>query len=212
MQQLASFSADMGDVIGLDDILETTLVPDDLSDVGNYITSTVSAAGTTLYFDPTGQGLQGSAFAVLQGVDTTVAQLVADGAMQYVPDATTAIATNGTTILAQVGNRYELNPAGGGTGPLLELNGRVVTAGQFPAGWTPVGAEQTANGYEVAWSVPGANEYEVWNTGSNGDYTSAAAGILSGTSLSLRGWKPTSARTSPAPSCPRRRPRLRPTA
>ena len=57
------------------------------------------------------------------------------------PASTTMIATNGTTTLAQVGNLFELNPAGGGTGPLLELNGSVVTAGQFPAGWTPVGAE-----------------------------------------------------------------------
>ena len=88
VQQLAGFNAAMGDVIGLDDILETTPVPDDLAGVGNYITSSVSAAGTTLYFDPTGQGLQGTAFAVLQGVDTTVAQLVADGGMQYVPGST----------------------------------------------------------------------------------------------------------------------------
>jgi hypothetical protein len=80
VQQLAGFNAAMGDVIGLDDILETTLVPDDLAGVGKYITSSVSAAGTTLYFE-------GSAFAVLQGVDTTVAQLVADGGMQYIPDA-----------------------------------------------------------------------------------------------------------------------------
>ena len=87
VQQLAEFNAALGDVIGLDDILETTPVPYDLAGVGNYITSSVSAAGTTLYFDPTGQGLQGSPIAVLQGVDTTVAQLVADGGMQYDPDA-----------------------------------------------------------------------------------------------------------------------------
>ena len=80
VQQLRGFNAAMGDVIGLDDILETTLVPEDLAGVGKYITSSVSAAGTTLYFE-------GSAFAVLQGVDTTVAQLVADGGMQYIPDA-----------------------------------------------------------------------------------------------------------------------------
>ena len=100
------------------------------------------------------------------------------------------IATNGTTTLARVGNLFELNPAGGGTGPLLELNGSVVTAGQFPAGWTPVGAEQTATGYEVALSAPvpgqsGQNQYVVWNTDSNGDYTSVATGILSGTSPAL---------------------------
>jgi serralysin len=97
----------------------------------------------------------------------------------------TTIATNGTTTLAQVGNLFELNPARGGTGSLLELNGSAVTKGQFPAGWTPVGALQTGDGYEVAWSVPGSNEYVVWNTESNGDYTSAATGILSGANPTL---------------------------
>jgi serralysin len=96
------------------------------------------------------------------------------------PAPTTMIATNGTTTLAQVGNLFELNPAGGGTGPLLELNGSVVTAGQFPAGWTPVGAEQTASGYEVAWSVPGKNEYAVWNTDSNGNFTSGETVVAPG--------------------------------
>ena len=72
-----------------------------------------------------------------------------------------------------------------GTGPLIELNGSAVTAGQFPAGWTPVGAVKTSSGYEVAWSIPGANEFVVWNTDSNGDYTSNATGILSGTSPEL---------------------------
>ena len=54
----------------------------------------------------------------------------------------TAIATNGVTTLdelevngsSQNGDVYELNPAGGTGGPLLELNGGVVTKGQFPAG------------------------------------------------------------------------------
>ena len=75
------------------------------------------------------------------------------------PASKTTIATNGVTTLALVGDLFELNPAGGGTGPLIELNGSAVVAGQFPAGWTPVGAEQTGSGYEVAWSIPGANEF-----------------------------------------------------
>ena len=48
--------------------------------------------------------------------------------------STTTIATNGTTTLVQVGNLFELNPASGGTGPLLEYQGNLVTAGQFGAG------------------------------------------------------------------------------
>ena len=109
----------------------------------------------------------------------------AGGGYAYLPAKETTIATNGTTTLAQVGNLFELNPASGGTGPFLKLNGSVVAAGQFALGWTPVGAIQTGNGYEVAWSVPGANEYVLWNTDSNGDYTSNATGILAGTSAEL---------------------------
>jgi T5SS/PEP-CTERM-associated repeat protein len=98
--------------------------------------------------------------------------------------STTTIATNGVTNLVQVGNLFELNPAGGGTGSLLEYQGSFVAAGAFGTAVTPVGAEQTTSGYEVAWSL-GGNEYVVWNTDANGNYTSSATGILSGSSYSL---------------------------
>ena len=44
-----------------------------------------------------------------------------------------------------------------------------VAAGEFGA-WVPIGAVQTASGYDVAWEMPGANEYTVWTTDSNGNY------------------------------------------
>jgi len=87
VQQLVGFNAAIGDFVGVDDILELTPAQVDLSDVANYITSAVANGSTTLYFDKTGQGRQGVPFAVLQGVSTTVAQLVADGGMKYQPDA-----------------------------------------------------------------------------------------------------------------------------
>ncbi len=89
VQQLAGFNVAVGDFIGVDDILELTQAQVDLSDVANYITSVVTNGSTTLYFDKTGHGLQGVPFAVLQGVSTSVAQLVADGGMKYQPDAIT---------------------------------------------------------------------------------------------------------------------------
>ena len=100
------------------------------------------------------------------------------------PASATTIVSNGTTVLAQVGNLYEFNPASGGTGPLLEYQGAYITAGQFGGAITPVGAMKTAGGYEVAWSL-GGGQFIVWNTDSNGNYTSAATGILSGTSATL---------------------------
>ena len=47
----------------------------------------------------------------------------------------------------------------------------------------PIGAVQTASGYDVAWEIPGANEYTVWTTDSNGNYISNLIGAVSGTSL-----------------------------
>ena len=106
--------------------------------------------------------------------------------------------TVGATTLAelevgvsQTGDVYELNPAAGGTGPLLELKGSAVTAGEFGAGWAPVGAVQTATGYEVAWSLLGQDQYTVWNTDSNGDYTSTATGLVTGQNFTLEDLNPT---------------------
>ena len=60
-------------------------------------------------------------------------------------------------------------------------------AGQF-GGWTPIGAEQTASGYQVAWKVPGADQYSVWTTDSNGNFTSTSA-ILSASSSALQSFE-----------------------
>ena len=93
------------------------------------------------------------------------------------------IQTNGVTSLVQVGSRYIMEGSGG-TGPTLSYQDNPVTASPS-AVWAPVGAEQTPNGYEVAWRDASANEYTVWNTDLNGNYTSSATGILSGTSYAL---------------------------
>ncbi len=131
-----------------------------------------------------------SATGVVSGTSATVEGVEANFGEAF-PNAgpiasATTIASNGTTALMQVGNLFELNPAGGGTGPLLEYQGSVVTAGQFGTNVTPIGAVRTATGYEVAWS-PGSGEYVIWNTDGNGNYTSSATGVVSGTSATLEG-------------------------
>jgi hypothetical protein len=45
----------------------------------------------------------------------------------------------------------------------------------------PIGAEQTASGYEVAWMVTGADKFTVWNTDNAGNYVSSAFDVASGT-------------------------------
>src|SRR5216683_1640867 len=90
------------------------------------------------------------------------------------------IESNGSTSLVQVGNGYFLYPVGGSSGPQLKLNGVAVAAGSGPfASWKAIGAEQTASGYEVAWTVTGADQYTVWNTDSSGNFLSNI-GVVSG--------------------------------
>jgi hypothetical protein len=89
-----------------------------------------------------------------------------------------------STSLAQIGGNYFLFAAGGTTGPELKLNGAGVIAGTL-GGWTPIGAVQTAGGYEIAWELPGSNLFTVWSTDSNGNYVSDIIGAVPGTSTAF---------------------------
>ena len=53
----------------------------------------------------------------------------------------------------------------------------------------PIGAEQTASGYEVAWKVTGADQYQVWNTDNSGNFVSSAFDVVSGTSAALQSFE-----------------------
>src|SRR5262245_28565203 len=55
---------------------------------------------------------------------------------------------------------------------------------------TPLGAEQTASGYEVAGKVTGADQYGVWATDSSGSYTSNIVRTVAGTSSALEMLEP----------------------
>jgi aryl-phospho-beta-D-glucosidase BglC (GH1 family)/20S proteasome alpha/beta subunit len=102
---------------------------------------------------------------------------------QYVP---TTIQTDGSTSLTEFANSYFLDS--GGAGPSLKGLGVNVVASQS-GGWAPIGAEQTASGYEVAWKLAGADEYTVWTTDSNGNFISNI-GVVSGTSAALESLEP----------------------
>jgi hypothetical protein len=97
--------------------------------------------------------------------------------------APTLIESSGTTSLLLAGNNYLLQPNGAGAVE-LSYGGSPVTVGQFP-GWTPIAAQQTSTGYEVAWEVPGADQYGVWDTDSTGNLVSSPFGTVSGTSAQL---------------------------
>ena len=87
----------------------------------------------------------------------------------------------GSTQLTQVGNNYYLY--NGGAGPSIKYAGTAITQGQFGA-WTPIGAEQTATGYNVVLKFGSTDQYLVWTTNSNGNYISNTAPV-SGSSSSL---------------------------
>src|ERR1700738_2408942 len=99
------------------------------------------------------------------------------------------IEAKGSTSLVEVGSNFFFYPVGGSSGPELSYNGTPFVAGQFGA-WPPIGVEQTASGYEVAWKVTGADQYTVWNTDSSGNYTSNAIGVVSGSSVLLESLEP----------------------
>ena len=90
--------------------------------------------------------------------------------------------TDGSTSLAQGGNHYLL--ISGSTESGLMYSGAPVTAGQFGS-ISPIGAVQTANGYDIAWKVPGNNEFTFWSTDINGNYTSNLSGLVSGNSFAV---------------------------
>jgi len=92
--------------------------------------------------------------------------------------------TDGSTSLTEVGNVFYLDDVTTGTGPSLKIpSGADFTAGEYGS-WTPIGAIQTATGYEVAWHVPGTDQYSVWTTDNNGTQI-GDSGLLSGTSAVL---------------------------
>jgi hypothetical protein len=97
---------------------------------------------------------------------------------------TTVIESFGASSLVQVGSNYFFNPGPGVTGTELKYAGAAVVAAQF-GGYAPIGVEATATGFEVAWKVAGVDQYSVWATDSNGNYTSNLYMPGSGTSASL---------------------------
>jgi hypothetical protein len=93
------------------------------------------------------------------------------------------IESNGATTLALTGSQFYLLD-GASNGPTLKFQGADFAPGQFGP-WTPIGAEATGNGYEVAWHYGSADQYTVWNTNANGDYVGNVIGAVSGSDPGL---------------------------
>ena len=100
------------------------------------------------------------------------------------PPPPVIIQTDGSTSLVQVGNNYFLDPVGGGTSPELTLGVTAFVQGQG-GGWAPIGAVQTASGYDVAFKLAGTDDFTVWATNSNGAYVSSLVGVVPGNNATL---------------------------
>src|SRR5262249_35797317 len=124
---------------------------------GNFISSTAVLSGTSSAFE---------------NAETSFQQDLNSDGIIGVPG--TVIEAFGSTSLVQTGPSFFLNNMDTNSGPSLKYGGATVVAGQF-SGWTPIAAEQTATGYEVAWKGPGNNQYSVWNTDSSGNFISTSA-------------------------------------
>ena len=107
---------------------------------------------------------------------------------QTVGPVTTEIESAGSTSLVAVGTTFFLDSISTGMGPSVKFAGAEVVAGNF-FGWTPIGAEQTASGYQIAWKLTGVDQYAVWNADSNGNYVSDAIDHVSGASTALQSFE-----------------------
>ena len=140
---------------------------------GNYISNIGVVSGTR----PAFQLLENSFHQDLNG----------DGVIGIPPASTlpgTVIESSGSTSLVQDGNNFYLYSNGTAYGPELRISGVAFAAGQA-GGWTPIGAEHTITGYQVAWKVTGVDQYGVWYTDSDGNYISNI-GVLSGSSTAFQ--------------------------
>jgi len=99
----------------------------------------------------------------------------------------TTIEAVGTTSFTRVGNDYYMSVADAAV--LLKYAGAAVTAGQFGT-WSPVAAEATSSGYDVAWKDSVSGQYAVWITDSNGNFASKILSNVSGTSSSFESIEP----------------------
>src|SRR4029079_16143507 len=97
----------------------------------------------------------------------------------------TVIEAAGSTSLVNVSNHFFLDNISTGLGPSLKLSGADVVAGQM-GGWTPIGAEQTASGYLIAWKMTGPDQYTAWAVDSSGNYLSSPIPYVSGAGAPLK--------------------------
>jgi hypothetical protein len=141
-------------------------------------------ANGNIIIDPTGT-VSGESPALIALEKSFQQDLNGDGMIGN-PSMPIAVEAFGSTSLVLTGNDYFLDPIGTSNGPMLKYGGAAWTDGEW-GGWTPIAAEITANGHEVAFNLAGTNQYTVWNTDANGNITTDTIGTVTGNSAALDG-------------------------
>ena len=127
----------------------------------------------------------GNSFAV-ESLESTFGQdLNGDGTIGV---TASLVQTDASTSLLAIANDYYIYT--NGSGPELMDGGSPVTAGEF-GNIAPVGAIQTAGGYDVAWQIPGTSQFTFWSVDSNGNYLSNITGLIAGTDPTLKSMEAT---------------------
>jgi hypothetical protein len=142
----------------------------DASGAWSYTTGPLSTGPNA--FTATAADVAGNTSAVSQLYDPIVGGTVIEG--------------KGAISLTQVGDQYYLDASTGAIPPTLKISGidHLANMAGIAGQWTPIAAETTATGYEVAWKGVGTNQYTVMNTDNNGNYVSSI-GVVSGNSNAL---------------------------
>jgi hypothetical protein len=153
---------------------------------GNYVSSTAALSGATetirsrevsFYQDLNGDGTIGAPTMIIEATGAT--------SLSEIDNHATIIEAAGATSLSKINSNFYLSDVDGGAGLLLKYTGGVaVIAGQF-GDWSPIGAEQTATGYEVVWMGAATRKLSVWTVDSSGNYVSSTA-AMSGTTETIR--------------------------
>ena len=146
----------------------------------NYFYDSAGAV-TTLQGDTNGDGVADFAIDLTGNITLTQSDLIGIALVPIV------IETIGVTSLVEFGSNYYLYAHGTTSGPTLKYAGSAVSKGQFGS-VSPIAVEQTASGYQVAWKINGADQFNVWNIDINGNYQSYTP-IVSGSSAALKSFE-----------------------
>ncbi|WP_275173813.1 Ig-like domain-containing protein [Bradyrhizobium sp. CSS354] len=151
---------------------------------GNYVSHVDTLTGSTWGGSVSGtdsglKSLETTFHQDLNG-DGQIGTSTATAPTSPAPTTGTVVESAGVTSLVESGGKFYLNGSSG-TGPSLKDGGADFVSGSDGT-WTPIGAEKTATGYQVAWKEASTGEYTAWNTDNNGNYVSHVSTLTGSTS------------------------------